>query len=360
MISKITQEDVKEIFAALSENEKKLLSNSVFLVTGFAGSLGYTLLHFLSEFANELNVKKVYGVDNYVFGKPNWVDDLSKDERFDLRELDVTTCDFSFADEADYIFHMASLASPVYYRLHPIETMDADVIGLRRLLDTFIHKSIKGFLFYSTSEVYGDPSPEMVPTPESYWGNVNTCGPRACYDESKRFGETICYNYHNKYKMPIRIIRPFNNFGPGMRLNDQRVVADFAKAIVNNTDIVIYSDGAATRTFQYIPEATVGYLKAILHNVFEIINIGSDGPEITILELAKLYEQIGKEKFGYTGQIIYERHNDEHYLTDNPQRRCPNLTKAKTILKFSPSTDLKETTVRFIRYFFEFEEGETS
>ena len=237
---------------------------------------------------------------------------------------------------------MASLASPVYYRKFPIETIDADVLGLRRLLDYYKEKDIKGFLFYSTSEIYGDPIEGQVPTSESYWGNVNTCGPRACYDESKRFGETLCYNFYNKFNMPIRIVRPFNNYGPGMRLNDQRVVADFAKAVVENKDIILYSNGKATRTFDYIPDATVGYLKCILHDEFDIFNIGSDEREITILELADIYKSIGKELVSYSGQIKFEVHEDKEYLTDNPQRRCPNIEKAIKILGFEPKMKLED------------------
>ncbi|WMT40468.1 NAD-dependent epimerase/dehydratase family protein [Paenibacillus sp. D2_2] len=139
-----------------------------------------------------------------------------------MREGDVTREDFSFAGDADLIFHMASLASPVYYRLHPIETMDADVVGLRRLLDFYGDRGIFNLLFYSTSEVYGDPDPRLVPTPETYWGNVNSSGPRSCYDESKRYAETLCYNFHYQRGFPVTVLRPFNSFGPGLRTNDKR------------------------------------------------------------------------------------------------------------------------------------------
>ncbi len=350
MISKITKKDVELIYQELNVIEKEKLMNSTFLITGFAGSLGYTLLNFFNEFSEELKIKKVYGVDNYVFGRPEWIDEVSKNPIFDLKNLDITNCELDFLSEVDYIFHMASLASPVYYRKFPIETIDADVLGLRRLLDYYKEKDIKGFLFYSTSEIYGDPIEGQVPTSESYWGNVNTCGPRACYDESKRFGETLCYNFYNKFNMPIRIVRPFNNYGPGMRLNDQRVVADFAKAVVENKDIILYSNGKATRTFDYIPDATVGYLKCILHDEFDIFNIGSDEREITILELADIYKSIGKELVSYSGQIKFEVHEDKEYLTDNPQRRCPNIEKARKILGFEPKMKLEDGIKRYLQF----------
>ncbi len=355
MMSIITKEDTKSIFDRLSDEEKEKFKCSRILITGFAGSLGYTLLHFFLEYKDELKIEKVYGIDTYLFGKPEWIENFSEEEVFDLRQMDITTCELDFAQDSDYIFHMASLASPVYYRLHPLETIDADVTGLRRLLEFYKFKKIKGLLFYSTSEVYGDPIEGQVPTSESYWGNVNTCGPRACYDESKRFGETLCYTFYNKYNMPIRIVRPFNNYGPGMRLNDQRVVADFAKAVINKEDIIIYSDGMATRTFDYIPDATVGYLKCILYDEFEIFNIGSDEREISIFELAQIYKEVAKNLIDYSGDILFRTHRDKDYLTDNPKRRCPDISKAKSILGFNAEMDLKEGIKRYLEYILEME-----
>lgn len=353
MLSDITKQDMLEIFNGLTVQEKSKLENSSMLITGYAGSLGYSLLHFLALYASKLGIRKVYGIDNFTFGRPEWLEFFKDNSLFDLRGLDITNCDLEFAKDANLIFHMASLASPVYYRLYPLETIDADVVGLRRLLDFYCEREIKGFLFYSTSEVYGDPVEGQVPTPESYWGNVNTCGPRACYDESKRFGETLCYNFFHKYKMPIRVVRPFNNYGPGMRLNDKRVVADFAKSVVLNEDIVLFSDGSATRTFDYIPDATVGYLKCILYEDFEIFNIGSDEREITILDLAQIYKRVGEELVGYNGKIIFKTHEDRHYLTDNPKRRCPNIEKARRLLDFSPKVELETGIKRYLQFLLE-------
>ncbi|WP_018887609.1 NAD-dependent epimerase/dehydratase family protein [Paenibacillus massiliensis] len=350
VISNITKNDMSFIYNNLSQDDKEKLKGSTLLVTGYAGSLGYSLLHFFVEYGEVLGVKKVFGIDNYMFGKPAWVKRVSEHPLFDLRELDIINCDLEFAESADIIFHMASLASPVYYRLHPIETIDADVTGVRRLLEFYKTKKIKGFLFYSSSEIYGDPHLSQIPTPEEYWGNVNPCGPRACYDESKRFGETLCYNFSRQFGMPTTIVRPFNNYGPGMRINDQRVVADFAQAIVNNEDIVIYSDGTPTRTFDYIPDATVGYIKCALYGKFDIFNIGSDGPEISVRQLAEMYRNIGFEINQYSGNISFKVHNDEEYLVDNPNRRCPNINKAKHILGYNPQIHIEEGIKRYLNY----------
>jgi UDP-glucuronate decarboxylase len=350
--------DMQMIFDNLSEFDKSALNQSVIFVTGFAGSLGYPLLHFFQHYGHELGISKVMGMDNFVFGRPKWVDRLMEHPLFDLKEGNVVSDDLEFAAEADYIMHMASMASPVFYRKHPIETMDADVIGLRRLLELYRSRGIRGFLFYSSSEVYGDPPDIHIPTPESYWGNVNSCGPRACYDESKRFGETLCYNFARKYGMPITVVRPFNNFGPGLRINDQRVVADFAGAVINDRDIIVYSNGSPTRTFAYSADATIGYIKCLVHGRFDVFNIGSDNPELTVRELAGLYVSLGKELCGYSGEVVYAEHLDSEYLTDNPQRRCPNIDKAKKKLSYVPHISVEDGIKRYLYYLMQSEVSE--
>nr|WP_312577418.1 NAD-dependent epimerase/dehydratase family protein [Sedimentibacter sp.] len=359
MITQITKEDTKNIYENLTNSERQLLNNKKILVTGYAGSLGYMLLMFLAEYGQKLNLKKVYGIDNYVFGKPNWVSEMCESQLFLLKEGDITKCDLEFASDAEIIFHMASLASPVYYRQFPIETIDADVVGLRRLLEFYKDKNIHSLLFYSTSEIYGNPVENQIPTPESYFGNVNTSGPRSCYDESKRFGETLCYNFHYIYDMPIVVVRPFNSYGPGLRTNDQRVVADFAKAIIENKDIVIYSDGCATRTFSYVSDTTLGCIKCALYGKYDIFNVGYKGEEIAVLELAEMYKRIGEASFDYNGKITYEVHSDKHYLTDNPQRRCPDISKIREVLHFRPQIDTISGIERYLKHLIESGENES-
>jgi UDP-glucuronate decarboxylase len=353
MISKIVKEDINNIFTRLTIEERQIFMNKNIFITGFAGSLGYMILEFFKEYAKDLGINKIYGIDNYVFGKPAWLQDFQTDSRFSLVEADITNCDLEFAKDAQIIFHMASLASPVYYRQHPIETIDADVIGLRRLLDFYKDKTIHDLLFFSTSEIYGNPLNEQVPTKENYFGNVNTSGPRACYDESKRFGETLCYNFNKQYNMPVTVIRPFNSFGPGLRTNDQRVVADFAKNILDKEDIVIYSDGKATRTFCYVGDTILGILKCVLYGKYEVFNIGSDHEEITIKDLAIKYREVGEKLFDYKGTITYKIHTDKHYLTDNPQRRCPELNKARSILGYTAENVASVGIERYLLHLLE-------
>ena len=346
----ILKEDLERVYNGLIEHERIALSGKTVFVTGFAGSLGFMLMQFFAAYGKTLGVKHIYALDNYVFGKPDWVAELSNNPLFTICEGDVVTHDFAFAENADLIFHMASLASPVYYRLHPIETMDADVIGLRRLLDFYKNKNIFNLLFYSTSEIYGDPDPSQVPTPENYWGNVNTSGPRACYDESKRYAETLCYNFHHQHGFPVVVMRPFNSYGPGLRTNDKRAPADFALNVLNNEPIVLYSDGKATRTFCYAADTTLGSLKCALYRKYDIFNIGNDSEEMTITELANIYRCAGNKLFGYSQEIVFEQHTDKHYNTDNPQRRRPDLTKIKTTLNYAPSINTQQGIERYLNF----------
>lgn len=352
-MTSILEEDLQAIYESLSGPEKKALAGRTILVTGFAGSLGYEMLAFFQRFGDDLGLRKVYGVDNYIFGKPAWLKGFEGDQRFELMEADITEFDLQRVSDADLVFHMASLASPVYYRMHPIETMDADVLGLRRLLDFFRSRKLYDLLFFSTSEIYGDPADQMVPTPECYQGNVNPCGPRACYDESKRFGETLCYNFAHVYQMPVTVIRPFNSFGPGLRTNDKRVAADFALNILRDEDIVIYSDGKATRTFCYAADTVTGILKCALYGKYGVFNIGSDQKEMTVDELARLYQETGGKLYGFSKKIVYETHADRHYLTDNPKRRCPNLDQAKKVLNYWPRYTVEDGVERYLKHLTE-------
>jgi UDP-glucuronate decarboxylase len=246
---------------------------------------------------------------------------------------------------------MASIASPSFYRQYPLETMDANIWGLRRLLDFYRGSiNLEGLLFFSSSEIYGDPDPTHIPTPEDYRGNVACVGPRACYDESKRFGETLCQVFAKKNNMPITVARPFNNYGPGMRLGDKRLPADFATCILNGSDIVILSDGSPTRTFCYISDAVVGYFLCLLHGKFDSFNIGIDKPEISVRQLAEIYKTVGQALMGYEGSVKYEPSNDSEYLTDNPNRRCPVIDKARKILGYAPQVMVEEGVRRYLQF----------
>ena len=360
-MSNVLQKDFEHTLNGLSAQEKARLQDSTILITGCGGFLGYYFMHFFNAEAETLGVKKVIALDNFMLGYPKWIEKLEKNPLFDIQKFDIikdNIADINGADKADFIIHMASIASPMFYRKYPIETLDANIWGLRSLLDFYKEKPIRGFLFYSSSELYGNPDSAHVPTSEDYYGYVCATGPRSCYDESKRFGETMCMLFAQRYNMPIGVTRPFNNYGPGMRIGDKRVPADFALAVMENRDIEILSDGAPTRTFCYIADSVCGYLKVMLHGTYDYFNIGIEKPEISISQLAEIYTAAGGDIFGYTGKVVYRHSNDKEYLTNNPQRRCPNIDKARRILGYQPSINVEEGVGRFLQFLKENEEGE--
>ena len=230
--------------------------------------------------------------------------------------------------------------------------MDANVIGLRNLLDFYKNKKIKAMLFFSTSEIYGDPDKKNIPTKETYRGNVSCTGPRACYDRSKRFGETLCVNFYKTTNIPIKIVRPFNNYGPGLNINDKRVIPDFSKNILNKQDIVLFSNGKPSRTFCYISDAIVGYLKVLINGKSGgSYNIGNNKPEISIKKLANLMIKIAYKKYNYNGKLVIKKSKDKNYLVDNPNRRCPDLSKSNKQLNFYPKIDLKEGIIKTLNWY---------
>lgn len=352
MENRILAGDMKYI----ASNFKKIgiFNNKRILITGCAGFLGYYFTQFFHHLAqNGVQVKSLVLLDNFMLRRPKWLSRLRGGANTHIHAFDIAkdnTARIKDAGKVDYIIHLASIASPTYYRKYPIQTIDANVWGLRNLLDFYKDNPLKGFLFFSSSEIYGDPDLGHIPTDEEYRGNVSCLGPRACYDEAKRFGETLCYVYASKYSLPICIVRPFNNYGPGMDLEDRRVPADFAKSIINNDDIAILSDGLATRTFCYVADAITGYLKALVYGKFDCFNIGIESPEISIKELARVYKETGKKLLNYNGKIIFKPSQDRHYTTNNPLKRCPDIVKARKLLKFNPHIGIKEGVERFLTY----------
>jgi UDP-glucuronate decarboxylase len=360
-MSNVLEKDFEHTLNGLSEQEKSKLNGSTILITGCGGFLGYYFMHFFNAEADALGIRKIIALDNFMLGYPEWIEKLKGNPVFDIQKFDIikdNIADVKNADKADFIIHMASIASPMFYRKYPIETLDANIWGLRSLLDFYKEKPIRGFLFYSSSELYGNPDAAHVPTSEDYYGYVCATGPRSCYDESKRFGETMCMLFAQRYNMPIGVTRPFNNYGPGMRIGDKRVPADFALAVMENRDIEILSDGAPTRTFCYIADSICGYLKVMLHGSYDYFNIGIEKPEISIAQLAEIYTKAGKDIFGYTGKVVYNKSNDKEYLTNNPQRRCPDISKARRILGYNPTISVEDGVGRFLQFLKESEEGE--
>ena len=279
--------------------------NSNILITGCAGFLGYYILNYFAKYKSKLGINNIIGLDSFLLGYPEWLKKLaeSKDSNIELVKFIIGKDkieNLTRADEITHVIHMASIASPTFYREYPIETVDANIWGLRDLLDFYCNnKELKGFLFFSSSEIYGDPDNKNIPTTESYRGFVSCTGPRACYDEAKRFGETLCSIFRKSYNLPITIVRPFNNYGPGMKIEDKRLPADLAKCVLDNKPIVLYSDGKPTRTFCYVADAICGYIKALNSGNKTEYNIGIDLEETSVYEFANFYKQIGRKIFNY-------------------------------------------------------------
>ena len=356
----VVGDDIEYCCSSLSDVFERMSGRRV-LLTGGAGFLGYYLVQALNGWNRDVAPADRISLtlaDSYVRGVPRWLAELGADS-LRLVEHDVTTPLPDELGHFQYVLHAASIASPSVYRQRPIATMDANVTGLRLLLDRCLQArdrghELVGFLFFSSSEIYGDPEADAIPTPETYPGRVSSTGPRACYDESKRYGETLCVNFARQYELPITMVRPFNNYGPGLRLSDQRVIPDLARDVLAGRDMVLYSDGSATRTFCYIADAVVGYYKALVHGRRgEAYNIGNERPEISIDALASMMSSIARDTFGYSGRVVRHRSADEHYLTDNPRRRCPDISKAREELRFSPNVPPEEGLRRSLVWYLD-------
>lgn len=352
----VVKDDLERIIKDL-ENDLLNISGSKFLITGAGGFLGYYLVNVLVSWntSNPNNKILVYACDNFIRGKPQWLQNFEESGEIVLLEHDITQPLPENLGSFEYIIHAASIASPTFYRKYPIETMDANVNGLRLILDRCLNdKSIEGLLYFSTSEIYGDPLKGDIPTPETYRGNVSCTGPRACYDESKRFGETLCVSFSKVHNVPVKIARPFNNYGPGLKINDGRVLPDFCSNIFLNQDIVLLSDGSPTRTFCYVSDAITGYFKILFSGRNgEAYNIGVESPEISMLELAKKVIEIGSDYFDYEGKLIFQKSPEKEYLTDNPQRRCPVIEKAKKELGYEPKVDIDTGLLKSMYWYSE-------
>ena len=329
------------------------------LVTGGAGFLGYYFVQAALAWNEAMEQERRISVtvlDSFARGVPDW---LVGNEGLTLVRHDIRDALPPALGHFEYLVHAAGIASPTYYRRHPIETMDANITGLRQLLDRVVEAGARGepthgFLFFSSSEIYGDPVAESIPTPETYRGNVSCTGPRACYDESKRYGETLCVNFARQHDVPVSIARPFNNYGPGLKLTDRRVIPDLVRDVLDGRDIALLSDGSASRTFCYVADAVVGYYKVLVRGRRgEPYNVGIEEPEVSMGELAERIAALARQLFGYQGSVTRSESTDAEYLVDNPLRRCPMIDKARTELGYDPTVSLDDGLERSLLWYAE-------
>jgi UDP-glucuronate decarboxylase len=302
------------------------------LVTGGAGFLGSHLCERLIAQGHD-----VLCVDNYFTGRKANIAHLLQEPNFEAMRHDVTHPLFV---EVDEIYNLACPASPIHYQFDPVQTTKTSVIGAINMLG--LAKRVKAkILQASTSEVYGDPV--MHPQPESYRGNVNPIGPRACYDEGKRCAETLFFDYYRQHHLRIRVVRIFNTYGPRMHPNDGRVVSNFIVQALRNEPITLYGDGSQTRAFCYVDDLIEGFLRMMdaPDDITGPMNLGNP-VETSVAELATLIVELT----GSRSKIVYRP-----LPIDDPTQRCPDISQAKAILDWQPRMALKTGLHRTIHYF---------
>ena len=304
------------------------------VVTGAAGFLGSHLVDLLLDRGH-----KVVGIDNFVTGSVDNIAHLGGNPKFKFIEQDVT--EFIFLDmPVNYVWHFASPASPIDYLELPIQTLKVGSLGTHKALGLAKLKGAR-FLLASTSEIYGDPL--VHPQTEDYWGNVNTRGPRGCYDEAKRFSEALTMAYHREHGVETRIVRVFNTYGPRMRVNDGRVVPAFISQALNEDSLTVFGDGKQTRSFCYCSDLIEGIYRLMLINDHMPVNIGNP-QEMTMLEFAREIIRLTDSK----SEIIYES-----LPQDDPKQRRPDITPARNLLHWEPAVALEQGLVNTIDYFRE-------
>lgn len=344
--SPIIDEDITAI-AQRVEKEAGELSGRTVLISGGAGFLGRYFLGVFRHFNAHVLARpcRVISVDNYITGERDSTFGRTDDPHVLSLWGDITQ-PLPVREPLDFIIHAAGLASPVYYQQYPLETIESAVVGAKNLLELARQHELRGFLLFSSSEIYGDPDPRAIPTPETYCGNVSSIGPRSCYDESKRLAETLSLIYQQRHGVPVRIVRPFNIYGPGMKPDDRRVVPMFTLKTLAGDTLPVHGDGHQTRTFCYITDAIAGFLKVLLSGATGgVYNVGNDDMEISMRDLAQLFVELSG-----SGARVETIPYPDSYPAGEPQRRCPDLTKIRTELQYAPSVSLREGLQRFLSW----------
>ncbi len=309
-------------------------SSPTSVVTGAAGFLGSHLVDLLIARGH-----KVIGIDNLVTGHVRNIAQLAGNQRFQFIQQDVTTFLY-LHDQVDYVWHFASPASPIDYLELPIQTLKVGSLGTHKALGLAKNNGAR-FLIASTSEIYGDPL--VHPQSEDYWGNVNPIGPRGCYDEAKRFAEALTMAYHREHGVETRIVRIFNTYGPRMRINDGRVVPTFISQALQNKSITVFGDGSQTRSFCYCSDLIEGIYRLMMSGESNPVNIGNPH-EMTMIQFA---EEIIRAT-GSKSKLVFKP-----LPQDDPRQRQPDITKARTLLKWEPCIPLAEGLAKTIAYFRE-------
>lgn len=306
------------------------------LITGGAGFLGSHLCDYLLAQGHS-----VVAMDNLLTGSMDNIAHLAGRDDFSFVKHDVTNYVF-VKGPLDAVLHFASPASPVDYLTYPIPTLKVGALGTHKALGLALAKGAR-FLLASTSEVYGDPL--VNPQPEDYWGNVNPIGPRGVYDEAKRFAEAMTMAYHRYHQLDTRIARIFNTYGPRMRLNDGRAVPNFLHQALTRQPLTVYGDGSQTRSFCYVDDEVRGLHKLLMSDEHRPVNIGNPS-EMNILDFARTVLEVTGSK----SEITFVDPTDER-VVDDPKVRRPDITRAREVLGWEPTVELREGLGKTLAYF---------
>lgn len=335
----------------VAESDIAALDGKRVLVTGGAGFLLAPFVEALVERAraNRGRGPEVVVADNFVTGARGRLAAVHGDPAFRLVDADVRDADSvrDLGSDYDVVVHGASIASPPAYRARPVETIEVNVLGTMHLLRGLDPRRGTRFVLVSTSEVYGDPDPSAVPLREDYEGRVSCTGPRACYDESKRLAETYALAHHRARSVPVRIVRPFNVYGPGFPLDDGRVLPCLVRDALAGSDLVLHSDGTPRRAFCYVTDFLSGFLRVVVAGADgQPYNVGNDQEEVSMRELAERLARV----HGGGLRVRIAASGDADYLRDNPQRRSPDLTRLRALGVATPRVPLDAGLARYLAW----------
>lgn len=346
-ISPIIFEDVAAILGDLDERLNPLAGTTI-LITGANGFLCSYLIDTVAAW-NRRHAKtpcRIIALDNLKAGLSDRLEHLTHDPYLTVKIHDIAL-PLAVDGPVDWIIHGASTASPVIDRQHPLETIDAHVGGTRHVLELAREKKAGGVVLMSSSAVYGDPDPAFIPTPEDYRGSVSCTGPRAHYEESKRVAETLGMTYHRLYDSPVKMVRPFNVFGPGQRLDDQRIMPDLLSAALKRRPLTLLGDGRASRSFCYVSDAVQAIWHILLGPVAgQSFNVGNDESEISIEGLAAAISEAAGPPYLEIRRAVRD---DKSYVADRPQRRSPDLTKLRRLYPWQSKIALREGIARTLQ-----------